>query len=145
MTFKKTLFATTALLCVAASGCASNSGTSGSSNPKKVVVPGSVIDLSYWNITLPTDVDNNGKPDSVKIPQISQLSHPDFFYVNNDGNVVFAAPNKAATTANSSNTRSELRHMSRGSNKKIKTKEYGNNFSIANHPHSTAFAAVGGN
>lgn len=147
MTFKKTLFATTALLCVAASGCASNSDTSSSSkasSSKKVVVPGSVIDLSYWNITLPTDADNNGKPDTVKIPAISQLVHPDFFYVNDDGNVVFASPNKATTTPNSSNTRSELRHMSRGSDKKIKTKEYGNNFSIAAHPQASSFAAVGG-
>jgi len=84
--------------------------------------PGSVIDLSYWNITVPTDVDKDGKPDTVKIPQISQVNHPDF----------------------SSNTRSELRHMSRGSNRKIKTKEYGNNFSVLAHPKSNKFAAVGG-
>jgi len=154
MTLRKTLFATTALLCVAASGCASNSDSSSTSSSSSTttrvasgatnVIPGNVIDLSYWNITLPSDADKNGKPDTVKIPQISRLIHPDYFYVNKSGGVVFSAPNKAVTTANSSNTRSELRHMSRGSNRKIKTKEYGNNFSIQAHPKSSSFAAVGG-
>lgn len=152
MNYRKPWLATAALLCVTASGCASDSSSSTSSSKSKAttssqatsVVPGNVIDLSYWNITVPTDVNKDGKPDTVKIPQISQVQHPDFFYVNADRNVVFATPNKASTTANSSNTRSELRHMSRGSNRKIKTQEYGNNFSVLAHPKSDEFAAVGG-
>ena len=165
MNYRKSWLATAALLCVATSGCASDSSssstssstssepttTAASSEPvtttaSKAIsaLPSSVIDLTYWNITVPVDVDNNAKPDTVKIPQISQYQHPDFFYVNADNNVVFASPNKALTTPNSSNTRSELRHMSRGSNRKIKTKEYGNNFSVLAHPYSDQFAAVGG-
>jgi len=93
---------------------------------------------------VPLDNDNNGTADEIKIPSISQYSHPDFFYVNNDGHVVFAAPNKATTSPNSSNTRSELRHMSRGSNKKINDKGFGNHFSIDANPKSSLFAAVGG-
>jgi len=155
MNYRKPWLATAALLCVAASGCASDSSSSTSSSTSSEpatttaskatsALPSSVIDLTYWNITVPVDVNNDSKPDTVKIPQISQYQHSDFFYVNADNNVVFASPNKALTTANSSNTRSELRHMSRGTNRKIKTKEYGNNFSVLAHPYSDKFAAVGG-
>jgi len=154
MKFKTPLIATASLLCVAITGCASSTSESTSTAAaksttsvqptKKVILPSQIIDLSHWNITIPTDANNDGKPDSVKIPTISRLVHPDFFYVNDNKEVVFASPNKATTTANSSNTRSELRQMGRGSNKKIKTKEFGNNFSVLAHPSSEKFAAVGG-
>ena len=154
MIFKTPLLAVSfAAVGVAISGCASSTSETASTGSnkatstasvEKIIVPGSVINLSHWNITIPTDHDKNGKPDTVKIPQISRFYHPDFFYVNKDNNVVFTSPNKATTTANSSNTRSELRQMGRGSNKSIKTKEYGNNFSVAAHPKSKKFAAVGG-
>jgi len=51
---------------------------------------------------------NDAKVDIVKVADIQSYSHPDFFYVNSDGHMVFAAPNKALTTPNSSNTRSDL-------------------------------------
>ena len=108
MNNKKTFIATAALLCIAVTGCANSSGTTQSSSTSvsaepavaaksssKKLLPGDVIDLSYWNITIPTDIDNNGKPDKLKIPEISGVEHPDFFYVNGDGHVVFASPNKA--------------------------------------------------
>lgn len=147
MIFKTPLFAATAILCVAASGCASNSSQSATTENtpvKKIVLPGEVIDLSYWNITLPLDDDNDSKADVIKIPGISGYTHPDFFYVNSEGNVVFTSPNKATTSPSSSNTRSELRQMSRGTNTRIKTHGYGNNFSIQAHPSSSSFASVGG-
>jgi len=157
MNFKKSYLSTVTLLCIMATGCTSPSTPSSEVNSTTpttanntvtsdatAVPPGNIIDLSFWNITIPTDINNDGKVDSVKIPQVSQLIHPDFFYVNSNREVVFSAPNKALTTVNSSNTRSELRHMSRGSNKKVKTKDYGNNFSVQAHPKSAQFAAVGG-
>jgi poly(beta-D-mannuronate) lyase len=101
------------------------------------------FDLSHWNITVPTDMNNDGKVDVVKIADIQTYTHPDFFYANEDGHMVFAAPNKALTTANSSNTRSELRYMSRGSNTKIKTSAPGNNFAVAAHPDAASFASIG--
>ena len=107
-------------------------------------LPSEVFDLSHWNITVPTDVNEDGKVDVVKIKDIQSYSHSDFFYVNNDGHVVFASPNKALTTANSSNTRSELRYMSRGSATKTKTAAPGNNFSLRSHPNADNFASVGG-
>jgi poly(beta-D-mannuronate) lyase len=114
--------------------------------PEKIIspLPADHMDLSYWNITVPTDVDENGKVDTVSVADIQSYSHPDFFYANKDGHVVFASPNKALTTPNSSNTRSELRYMSRGSDTKIKTKAPGNNFALKAHPNAAEFASIGG-
>lgn len=148
MILKKPLFPLTALLCLAFVGCDSTTGTqsvnSASTPAERIITPGQIIDLSYWNITVPLDYNKDSRPDTVGIPQISRFYHPDFFYVNSDNHVVFASPNKAATTANSSNTRSELRHMSRGDNKSIRTKDYGNNFAILANPKAKRFASVGG-
>ena len=107
-------------------------------------VPADHFDLSHWNITVPLDQDNNGKVDIVSVADIQSFSHPDFFYANADGHVVFASPNKALTTPNSSNTRSELRYMSRGSDESIGTKAPKNNFALASHPKADAFASIGG-
>jgi len=94
---------------------------------KDDLVPAKAFDLSEWNITLPLDEDKNGKPDQVTVKKIKKYSHPDFFYLDEEGGMVFAAPNKAATTKNSTNTRSELRHMLRGKNTSHKTHGYKNN------------------
>ena len=88
---------------------------------KNSAVPADKFDLSEWYITLPTDENNDGKPDNISVKDIQRFSHPDFFYLDDEGGMVFTSPNKALTTKNSTNTRSELRHMLRGSNTKIKT------------------------
>lgn len=106
--------------------------------------PASKFDLREWKITLPLDEDNNGKIDEVGVRAIQDYAHPDFFYLDDNGHMVFATPNKATTSANSSNTRSELRHMLRGDNKGIKTASFKNNFAIARHTFSDKFAQVGG-
>ena len=107
-------------------------------------LPADHFDLSHWNITVPLDQDNNSKVDIVSVKDIQGFSHPDFFYANAEGHVVFASPNKALTTPNSSNTRSELRHMSRGSDTSIGTKAPKNNFALASHPKASEFASIGG-
>ena len=107
-------------------------------------VPATVLDLSEWKITLPSDDDGDGKPDIVEVKEIRKFSHPDWFHIGESGGVVFTAPNKAATTANSSNTRSELRHMLRGKNTKLKTHGPGNNFAVEARKGSDKFARVGG-
>lgn len=111
---------------------------------KPNAVPADYFDLSHWNITVPVDANNDSKVDTVKVKDIQTYSHPDFFYVNAAGHIVFAAPNKALTTPNSSNTRSELRYMSRGSNTNIKTSAPGNNFALRAHPDADGFASIGG-
>lgn len=132
-----------AVLGLALTGCAQSSD-----NPEPVMesgaVPASVFDLSHWNITLPDDKDGNNKPDTVSVADIQTFSHPDFFYLDDQGRMVFTSPNKAITTPNSSNTRSELRYMLRGDNTQIKTKAPGNNFSLAAQDGASQFGAIGG-
>ena len=106
--------------------------------------PGDVIDLSFWKLTLPTDANNDGKVDEIKIRELQNYSHPDFFYVDEHGFLVFTAPNKAATTATSTNARSELRQMLRGKNTKISTHGPKNNFALQAHSRGKRFADIGG-
>jgi poly(beta-D-mannuronate) lyase len=102
------------------------------------------FDLSQWKITLPMDDDGDDKPDEIDVKEIAKYSHPDYFYLDDDGRMVFTAPNKAITTANSSNTRSELRQMLRGTNTKIKTHDAANNFAVKARKDSDKFGSVGG-
>jgi len=111
---------------------------------EKPVPPAGKFDLSHWNITLPLDENGDKKPDQVSVKKIQKYSHPDFFYLDNEGGMVFAAPNKATTTANSSNTRSELRYMLRGKKTRIKTHAPENNFAVEARKGSDKFGAVGG-
>lgn len=114
-------------------GCASTSNA-----------PANKFDLSQWKITVPLDQDGNGKVDDIDTKALQTYQHPDFFYVDANGDLVFAAPNKAITTKNSSNTRSELRQMIRGFDTSIGTKAYGNNFALAAHPDAAYFGQIGG-
>lgn len=106
--------------------------------------PAEKFDFGYWNITLPQDKDRDGKPDTIPVKRLQKYSHPDYFYLNEDEHLVFAAPNKAATTKNSSNTRSELREMLRGIKTRVKTKSQGNNWVVAARSKSDKFARIGG-
>ena len=107
-------------------------------------VPAEKFDFSQWNLTVPLDNNGDKKADIVKVSEMKNYVHPDFFYVNSDGHLVFATPNKATTTPNSTNTRSELRQMLRGTNTSIKTKSPGNNFALASHPLADRFDTIGG-
>lgn len=107
-------------------------------------VPAEKFDLQFWNITVPLDKDRDKKVDTISVKKLQKYEHPDFFHLDEDGYMVFTAPNKAFTTPNSSNTRSELRQMLRSTNTRIKTKDPRNNWSIAANPHSDKFGSVGG-
>ena len=107
-------------------------------------IPADKFDLSHWKMNVPVDLDNNKKIDEISVKEMQSYSHPDFFYIDENGGMVFTAPNKAITTANSSNTRSELRQMLRGSNTKIQTHDPKNNFVVSAHPQSEDFGAIGG-
>jgi poly(beta-D-mannuronate) lyase len=115
-----------------------------SSAAGKSEVPAKKFDLSKWKITLPLDANRDGKVDEVDVAEIQRFEHGDFFYLDAEGRMVFAAPNKATTTANSTNTRSELRHMLRGKNTRIKTHDAANNFAVEARKDSDKFGAVGG-
>ncbi|MEO1034320.1 MAG: polysaccharide lyase family 7 protein [Pseudomonadota bacterium] len=106
--------------------------------------PADSFDLKFWKLTLPMDENGDGKVDEIGVRSLQKFSHPDFFYLDPDGNLVFTAPNKAQTTKGSTNTRSELRQMLRGRNTRIGTHDPKNNFSLKAHRGSKSFADVGG-
>ena len=107
-------------------------------------VPASKFDLSHWSITMPLDEDGDGSADVLGTPELQSYSHPEFFYLDKDDRMVFTSPNKATTSPTSTNTRSELRYMSRGSDTSIKTASPANNFALASHEEADKFAAIGG-
>ncbi|MFK8054208.1 MAG: polysaccharide lyase family 7 protein [Woeseiaceae bacterium] len=106
--------------------------------------PADRFDLKFWKLSLPLDDNGDGKVDEVSVRALKKYSHPEFFYLDADGSLVFTAPNKAQTTAGSTNTRSELRQMLRGRNKKIGTHDPKNNFCLRAHGGYREFADVGG-
>jgi len=118
----------------------SSSAIAGERSP----VPADKFDLSHWKITIPTDANRDGKPDDISVKKLNKFSHPDFFYLDDQNRIVFASPNKAPTTKNSTNTRSELRQMLRGKNTRIKAHDGGNNFAVRARKDSDKFGSVGG-
>jgi poly(beta-D-mannuronate) lyase len=104
-----------------------------------VAVPADKFDLSHWNITLPLDADGDEKVDTISVADLQSYSHPDFFYLNENDEMVFTTPNKAVTTPNSSNSRSELRQMPRGTNTAIGTHSPSNNFALEANPAGEIF------
>ncbi len=110
----------------------------------KDLAPASKFDLTHWNITLPADLNKDGKVDTISVKDLRKYSHPDFFYLDEQDRMVFAAPNKGAKTKNTTNTRSELRYMLRGQNTKIKTQSAANNFAVQARKDSDKFGSVGG-
>src|SRR5689334_2747063 len=73
-------------------------------------VPGQLLDLTNWKLTLPTG--REGKPEEIEEPALSSFTN-NFFRLNDgrDG-VVFTANAGGVTTSGSSYPRSELREMS---------------------------------
>jgi hypothetical protein len=106
--------------------------------------PAEKFDLRFWKIQVPEDANNDGKVDEIDVRELKKYSHPDFFYLDDDGFLVFTAPNKATTTVNSTNTRSELRQMYRQTNTRIGTHDPENNFALKAHRNAKRFADIGG-
>ena len=111
--------------------------------PKAKKLPSEIIDLTNWYITVPVDLDNNLRADNIHNPELKEYQLDNFFYVDENDHVVFATPNKAITTPNSTNSRSELRHLVSG-DPKMSTKDPKNNFVLASHPNAAAYGSVGG-
>lgn len=107
-------------------------------------VPAESFDLRHWKLTLPVDDDGDGKVDEIDVRALQDYAHPDFFFLDDNGFLVFSAPNRGVTTANSTNARSELRQMFRSTNTDIGTHSPKNNFALAAHPRAGRFADIGG-
>jgi hypothetical protein len=69
--------------------------------------PGSVLDLRYWYLTLPTG--KAGSPDTVHMPDLNTYSSKYFELTPEGDAVVFRVWHGGATTIGSANPRSELR------------------------------------
>jgi len=108
------------------------------------IEPAEKFDLSFWKIQVPEDANKDGKVDEIDVRALAKYSHPDFFYLDDNGFLVFSAPNKATTTANSTNTRSELRQMYRQTNTKIGTHDPKNNFALKANRNAKQYADIGG-
>lgn len=109
--------------------------------------PAQNFDLTKWKINIPMEDDKPkraGKVMEISAQDLSNqdnpFSHPDWFYTDKKtGAMVFKTPNKAMTTPNSKNARSELRAMLAKSYKDPK-----NNFAIASNPDAASYGAIGG-
>lgn len=80
----------------------------------KHVVPGDVLDLTNWKLTLPVG-DEPDEADEVEQPQLATYQLAPFFRVDSGGKgVAFRAPVGGVTTSGSGYPRSELREMKDG-------------------------------
>ena len=118
-------------------------GTADNVSEQHLIFPAEKFDLSQWKINTPTDNNNDGIVDEIGIKEIQTYQHPDYFYLDADGHMVFAAPNKAITSVNSTNTRSELHHMLGG--KSAGARAFSNNFALKSNRRANEFAQIGGN
>jgi poly(beta-D-mannuronate) lyase len=107
-------------------------------------VPADKFDMTNWKITIPADINQDGKVDEIEGVAMMSYSHEDFFFLDKDGNLVFEVQNKAVTTKNSKNARSELRQMPRGAMFDIDTAAPLNNFALASNTHAADYSKVGG-
>ncbi|TKF93655.1 polysaccharide lyase family 7 protein, partial [Vibrio sp. F13] len=110
--------------------------------------PSENFDLSKWKIVIPmedTKPERKGKVMEISKAELNEdYQHAPWFYTDKEsGAMVFAAPNKAMTTPNSSNARSEL-HALISDNTSIGPYEPANNFVLASHPDADKFGAIGG-
>jgi poly(beta-D-mannuronate) lyase len=117
-------------------------GISNDANEQRIRLPGEVFDLTDWKISLPIDGNNDGKGDSISQKDLQTYQHSDYFYLDDQGYMVFTAPNKASTSPTSTNTRSEMRHMLGSDNN---DNEFANDFSLKSNKRANKFAQIGGN
>lgn len=106
--------------------------------------PASKFDLSHWYLTVPLDENKDGVSDIYDVVELQTYTHPDFFYLDDNNNMVFASPNRAATERTSTNTRSEFRYMIRGNDYSIAESSPLNNFALAAHNRADQYASIGG-
>ena len=127
----------TAVIALAVLGC-------DRAKDMKSTYPASKFDLSHWSLTLPVDDDNDGAADIVEPRELQTYIHPRYFYLNEDGHMVFTSPNVAATEVTSTNTRSEFRYESRGFDYSIAESSPKNNWALAAKEDADIFSAIGG-
>jgi len=110
------------------------------------VPPSELFDLEDWSLSVPEDLDHNGKADHIKEQQLSSGYTGEYFYISQDSGMVFKCPIKGfKTSKNTSYTRTELREMLRAGDTKIKTKgPNGNNWVFQSSPDIASAAGYDG-
>lgn len=111
--------------------------------------PSGNFELVDWKLSVPTDVDNNGKSDTVAEEKLaSGYTNADFFYTKPNGGMAFKVPVQGfKTSKNTKFTRVELREMLRRGNTDHSTKGVGPNnwvFSSASQEDQNNAGAVDG-
>ncbi|MGJ8691208.1 MAG: polysaccharide lyase family 7 protein [Thalassotalea sp.] len=124
-------------------------GDSNPSEPEDPIVSTHTIELNDWYLSIPTDVDGNGKSDSISENDlVAGYQNSDYFYPSNDGGLVFKVPVAGyKTSTNTSYTRTELREMLRRGNSSHKTQGINKNnwvFSTASQAEQDAAGGVDG-
>lgn len=90
---------------------------------KTDVPPSENFDLQQWKLTLPVDLDGDGKVDEIEENELQGWSDTAYFYTDPvTGGMVFRTVPSGTTTSGSSYTRSELREMIRGGDESIGTR-----------------------
>ena len=109
-------------------------------------VPAQVFDLSRWSITVPLDGDGDNRADTIGAHALQHYQLAHFFYLDDNQHMVFASPNKAITSPNSTNTRSELRQefLDAQGQQVISGDSRKGYFALASNPQPEAFAEIGG-
>lgn len=75
-------------------------------------LPGEILNLENWKLTLPINTGGNANPDEIKQPLLNTYTNNDYFYSNKTNDAVtFRANAGGATTSGSNFPRSELREM----------------------------------
>lgn len=129
---RKILTKKIAILLVATStlGCATTSNKVLDDQVKRSsMAPSEKFDLQDWKLEIAVDEDGNGKSDSIQPSRLNAgYQHTDFFYLAEDGGLVFKAPIYGITTSKRTKyVRTELREMLRRDDTSIPTAKAGKN------------------
>jgi hypothetical protein len=108
--------------------------------------PSENFDLLDWSLTLPTDVNKDGKADIIyERPLDKGFELKPFFYTGSDGGLVFACPNVGSTPSkNSKYARTELREMLRRGNSRVKVRGVNKNNWVFSSAHGAMKRKSGG-
>jgi hypothetical protein len=81
-------------------------------------LPGQILDLTNWKLTLPVKADGMVNPKEIKQPSLNTYTNGDYFFTNKTNDAVsFKANAGGATTSGSHFPRSELREMTENGKK----------------------------
>ena len=113
-------------------------------NEKKSNAPSDIFDLASWSLTIPFDFDQSGSADSLNPKHLQNYQLAEFFYLDENKHLVMVAPNKAVTTPNSTNTRTEFRQVFAEDTDQFSGLPNAKNyFALASNSSAAEFASIG--